>query len=103
MLQYSAITVLFDTDTNTIGKQAELCQLAAINWSSLASFSEYVLPNQNIDKYASRINRNLSIKTVDGKRVLFKQSNSVLILTCETKIYLVLSTTSRIPFANARN
>jgi DNA polymerase III epsilon subunit-like protein len=74
--------VLFDTETNTTGKQAELCQLAAINQSSLASFSEYVLPNKNIDKYASRVN-NLSIKTVDGKRVLFKQSNPVLALTCD--------------------
>ena len=74
--------VLFDTETNTTGKQAELCQLAAINQSSLASFSEYVLPNKNIDKYASRVN-NISIKTVDGKRVLFKQSNPVLALTCD--------------------
>ncbi|CAB4018109.1 exonuclease R569, partial [Paramuricea clavata] len=74
--------VLFDTETNTTGKQAELCQLAAINQTTLASFSEYVLPNKNIDKYASRVN-NLSIKTVDGKRVLFKQSNPVLALTCD--------------------
>ena len=74
--------VLFDTETNTTSKQAELCQLAAINQSRLASFSEYVLPNKNIDKYASRVN-NLSIKTVDGKRLLFKQSNPVLALTCD--------------------
>ena len=56
--------------------------MAAINQSSLASFAVYVLPNKNIDKYASRVN-NLSIKTVDGKRVLFKQSNPVLALTCD--------------------
>ncbi|CAB4000413.1 exonuclease R569 [Paramuricea clavata] len=74
--------VLFDTETNTTGKQAELCQLAAINQTTLASFSQYVLPNKNIDKYASRVN-NLSIKTVDGKRVLSKQSNPVLALTCD--------------------
>ena len=74
--------VLFDTETNTTGKKAELCQLAAMNKSGGASFSEYILPNRNIDKYASRVN-NLFIRTVDGKRVLFKESNPVVTLTCE--------------------
>jgi hypothetical protein len=44
---------VFDTETNATGRAAELCQLSAVDKSDHCSFSEYILPNNCIDKYAS--------------------------------------------------
>jgi hypothetical protein len=45
--------IVFDTETNATGRAAELCQLSAVDKSDHCSFSEYILPNNCIDKYAS--------------------------------------------------
>jgi hypothetical protein len=44
---------VFDTETNATGRAAELRQLSAVDKSDHCSFSEYILPNNCIDKYAS--------------------------------------------------
>ena len=54
--------VLFDLETNTTGKAAEICQLSATDTSGL-QFSIYVLPTSGIDQYASRVNKNCVKKT----------------------------------------
>ncbi|XP_028418739.1 uncharacterized protein LOC114544257 [Dendronephthya gigantea] len=74
--------IVFDVETNTTGKNAELCQLAAIDKQGLVQFAEYILPYKNVDKYALRVN-NLTVRIVDGKRTLFKDSNPVNALTCD--------------------
>jgi DNA polymerase III epsilon subunit-like protein len=68
--------LVFDTETNTTGKSAEICQLSVCDMSGSYIFSEYILPTHDIDFYASRIN-NLDIRLINGKRELFKNSKLV--------------------------
>ena len=82
--------ILFDTETNKMGKDADLCQIAAINQAGDQSFSEYILPNKNIGKHASKVN-NLTIQTINGQRALFKESNPVQMLTCNDTLTLFVS------------
>jgi hypothetical protein len=48
--------------------------------SDHCSFSEYILPNNCIDKYASRVNK-LSGRSVNGQRTLFKKAEQLATLT----------------------
>ena len=73
---------IFDTETNKMGKDAEPCQIAAINQAGDRSFAEYILPNKNIERHASKVN-NFTIRTINGQRALFKESNQVQTLTCD--------------------
>jgi hypothetical protein len=85
--------ILFDTETNKMGKDADLCQIAAINQAGDQSFSEYqtnILPNKNIEKHASKVN-NLTIQTINGQQALFKESNPVQTLTCNDTLTLFVS------------
>ena len=67
--------VIFDLETNTTGKAAEIRQLSAVDQSGRSSFSEYALAVEQIDKYASRVNK-LSVKIVNGQRTLLKKHNN---------------------------
>ena len=67
--------VLFDIETNSTGKSAEVCQLAAVDRSD-KQFSCYILPNRDIDSHASKVNK-LTVKTVNGIRRLFKDDRPV--------------------------
>ena len=67
--------ILFDLETNTTGKAAEICQLSATDTSGL-QFSSYILPASGIDHYASSANK-LTVKTVNGIRKLCKENQSV--------------------------
>ena len=67
--------VLFDIETNSTGKSAEVCQLAAVDRSD-KQFSCYILPTRDIDSHASKVNK-LSVKTVNGIRRLFKDNRPV--------------------------
>ena len=69
--------ILFDVETNTTGKAAQLCQLSAID----KTCETYILPDNDIDRYATRINK-LTIKSVDGKQTLFKNIEALMTLTC---------------------
>ena len=48
--------LIFDTETNTTGKSAELCQLSATDQTDLYQFSTYTLPVHDIDHFASKVN-----------------------------------------------
>ena len=48
--------LIFDTETNTTGKSAELCQLSATDQTGLYQFSTYILPVHDIDRFASKVN-----------------------------------------------
>ncbi|CAB4013573.1 exonuclease R569 [Paramuricea clavata] len=54
-LEYNII--VFDVETNTTGKAAQLCQLSAVDKTGQKCFSEYILPDKDIDKYATRVNK----------------------------------------------
>ena len=73
---------MFDTETNTTGIAAEICQLAATDHSGSHIFSQYVLPRNNIDPRASAVN-NLTVKSVINKRKLFK--NGSMLPTLDVK------------------
>ena len=68
--------IVFDTETTSTGKGAQICQLSAITKSGNC-FNEYILLTCNITHHASLINA-LSIKTINGKRTLLKDNNPVL-------------------------
>ncbi|XP_022787160.1 uncharacterized protein LOC111327279 [Stylophora pistillata] len=67
--------VLFDIETNSTGKSAEVCQLAAVDRSG-KQFSCYILPTRDIDSHASKVNK-LTVKTVNGIRRLFNNNRLV--------------------------
>ena len=68
--------IIFDIETNTSGKTAEICQLSALDRSGLLQFNEYVLPSKDVDIHASRVNK-LSVRRVNGVRTLCKEDNPV--------------------------
>lgn len=68
--------IIFDIETNTSGKSAEICQLSALDRSGLFQFNEYVLPSKDVDIHASRVNK-LSVRRVNGVRTLCKEDNPV--------------------------
>ena len=68
--------VIFDTETTCTGKQAELCQLSAIKESNLQIFSKYILPTIDISPGSTRVNK-LSVKSINGKRQLYKENQPV--------------------------
>ena len=68
--------VIYDIETNTTGKTAEICQLSAVDKSGLHSFNDYILPLRDVDIHATRVN-GLSVRTVGGVRTLFKDNQPV--------------------------
>ena len=70
LLKYQFI--VFDTETASLGKKAQICQLAAITQEG-KTYNEYVLPTCNISNYASRVNK-LTVKTVNGQKTLLKEN-----------------------------
>lgn len=66
--------VLFDIETNSTGKSAEVCQLAAVDRSN-KQFSCYILPNRDIDSHASigrptNLKLKLSMESVDFLKII---------------------------------
>ena len=74
--------ILFDVETNATGKAAQLCQLSAIDKTCENCFSTYILPDNDINNYATRVNK-LTIQSVNGKRTLFKNNEALETLTCQ--------------------
>ena len=68
--------IIFDIETNSSGKTAEICQLSAIDRSGLYQFNEYILPSRNVDVHASRVN-GLSVRSIHGSRTLYKEDQPV--------------------------
>ena len=66
--------LVFNTETNTTGIAAEICQLAAIDHSGSHIFSQCILPKKDIDARASAVN-NLTIKSVNNQCKLFKNES----------------------------
>ena len=68
--------IIYDIQTNTSGKTAEICQLSAVDQSGLHCFNDYILPLRDVDIHATRVN-GLSVRTVRGVRTLFKNNQPV--------------------------
>ena len=82
--------IIFDIETNTSGKTAEICKSPALDRSGLLQFNEYVLPSKNIDIYASRVNK-LSVRRVKGARTLCKEDNPVTSVLIDKAIQTFLT------------
>ena len=68
--------VMYDIETNTSGKKAEICQLSAVDRSGLHCFNDYILPLRDVDIHATRVN-GLSVRGVSGVRTLLKDNQPV--------------------------
>ena len=68
--------LIFDTETTTTGKSAEPCQLSATNQSGTHQFSTYVLPEQDIIYFASRVNK-LKIININATQRLLKDNKEL--------------------------
>ena len=77
--------LVLDTETNTTGIAAEICQLAAIDHTGSYKFSQYVLPRKDIDAPASAAN-NLTVKNVNNERKLFKNGSMLCTLAIKEAI-----------------
>jgi len=77
--------IIFDTETNTSGKTADICQLSAINRSGLHQFNEYILPSKDVDVHASKVN-GFSVRRIHGTRTLCKENQPVSSIPIEQAI-----------------
>ena len=77
--------IIFDIETNSSGKKAEICQLSAIDRSGLYQFNEYILPSRDVDVHASRVN-GLSVRSIHGSRTLYKEDQPVSSVLIEQAI-----------------
>ena len=68
--------MIFDTETNTTGKSAEICQSSLTDKYGLYQFSKHILPTQDIDYFASKVNK-LKIVAINGERRLYKNNKEV--------------------------
>ena len=82
--------LIFDTETTTTGKSAELCQLSATDQSAMHQFSTSVLHEQDIDHFASRVNK-LKIFNINGKRRLLKDNKEVSTAPLQEVVLKLLS------------
>ena len=48
--------LIFDIETNKMGKSAEVCQIAVTDKSGSNTLSQYILPTKEIDVHASKVN-----------------------------------------------
>ena len=67
--------VEFDTETTPLGKDAEICQIAAITKGG-NTYKNHIFPTCSISHYASRVNK-LTFKITNGQRTLFKENSPV--------------------------
>ena len=68
--------LIFDTETNTTGKSAEICKLSLTDQYGLHQFSKYILSTQDTDYFASKVNE-LKIVAISGERRLYKNNKEV--------------------------
>ncbi|CAB3983115.1 exonuclease R569 [Paramuricea clavata] len=63
--------LVFDIETNAMGKSAEVCQIAVTDKSGSNTLSQYILPTTDIDFHASKVNK-LQVVNANGQKVLLK-------------------------------
>ena len=68
--------IIYDTETNTSWKTAEICQLSAVDQLDLHCFNNYILPLRDVEIHATRVN-SLGVQTVRGIRTLFKGNQPI--------------------------
>ena len=72
----TTLFLIWDTETTTIGKSAELLQISITSKDEQFSFSEYITPKTAISPAASKVN-GLTSKVLNGVSVLYKDGNEV--------------------------
>ena len=56
--------IIYNIETNTSGKTAEICQLSAVDQSGLHCFNNYILPSRDVEIHATRVKDNQPVETV---------------------------------------
>ena len=74
--------IIFDTETTCTGKQAEICQLSAVNENGRHEFSTFILPQSSIS-YSAYLVNGMTIKNINGIRTLYHRNNPVQSVTIE--------------------
>ena len=77
--------LIFDTEPNATGKSAEIYQLSVTDKSASLKFSVYIMPMQDIDLHASKVNK-LKIVKINGERKLYKDDKVVRAIPFDTAI-----------------
>ena len=72
--------VVFDLETTSLDKHSEVTQIAAQTLDGPRSFSTFALPDGRISPEASKVT-GLTVRTVGGKRVLYKRDAPVKALS----------------------
>lgn len=77
--------IVYDIETNTLGKKAEICQLSATDQSGLHCFNCFMLPSRDVDIHATRVN-GLSVRSIHGQRTLLKENQPVVTVPLENAL-----------------
>ena len=91
--------IMFDTETTTIGRQAEICQLSAVDDDGENEFSCYVMPEGDISRNASNVNK-LEISTKNGKRSLCHNGEPVKSITSDEALLSFIDYIARVSGMN---
>ena len=81
---------MFDIETTCTRRNAEICQLSAIDETGLKTFSGYILPSGTVSYGASCVNK-LSVRTINGKRRLYKENQPVETITIDQTLQKFLT------------
>ena len=105
-IHYDATThhkfIMIDIETTTIGRQAEIFQLSAVDDDGKNEFSCYVMPEGNISKNASIVNK-LEISRCKGERLLCHNGHPVKSITKEQAFLSFINYITRITGVNKDN
>lgn len=83
-------TLVWDTETTTIGKSAEIIQITVMSSDEQFCFSEYITPTTVISQSASNIH-GLTSKVVNGNTVMYKDGKEVLSFPLEESLTKLLN------------
>jgi hypothetical protein len=92
---YFYIFLIWDTETTTIGKSAEIVQISVVSKDEQFCFSEYVTPKTAISSAASLVH-GLTTQVSNGVNVLYKDGKevqSIPLQECLTRLLNFIETT----------
>lgn len=82
--------LVWDTETTTIGKSAEIIQITVMSSDKQFCFSEYITPTTAISQSASKVH-GLTSKVVNGNTVMCKDGKEVLSFPLEESLTRLLN------------
>ncbi len=82
--------MIWDTETTTIGKSAELIQVSIVSEDEQFSYSEYITPQGAISPAASKVH-GLTSEVLHGVKVLCKDGKKVHCVSLQERLIQLLS------------